>query len=115
MSRVSVSASIERMTQPHSASPLVLSVAGEIRAWAARKGYSQQKVADVLGISQTAVSRLFRGKVAADVADLEALAAEWGVPVTEFLARPTEGERARSRCTPLRLALLPSSSLTLAA
>lgn len=63
-------------------------VAEEVRAMAARRRYSQTRVAQVLGCSQAAVSRLFRGEVPFDVVELDALAREWDVPITVFLGVP---------------------------
>lgn len=62
-------------------------VAEEVRSMAARKRYSQTKVAAVLGCSQAAVSRMFRGAVPFDVNELDALAREWNVPITDFFPK----------------------------
>lgn len=59
-------------------------VAEEVRALAARRQYSQTRIAHVLGCSQAAVSRMMRGEVPFDVVELDALAAEWDVPITAF-------------------------------
>lgn len=62
-------------------------VAEEVRSMAARRRYSQTRIASVLGCSQASVSRLFRGEVAFDVPGLEKLAHEWDVPITSFFGR----------------------------
>ncbi len=59
-------------------------MAEEVRAWAARRRYTQTRVAGVLSCSQAAVSRKYRGDVPFDVDELERLAKEWDLPITAF-------------------------------
>lgn len=61
-------------------------VAGEVRAALAREGKPQRFVAEVLCLSQPAVSRRMRGEVPFDVAELHKLADVLGVPVGDFVA-----------------------------
>jgi transcriptional regulator with XRE-family HTH domain len=75
-------------------------VAEEVRAVAARRRYSQVRVARVLGCSQAAVSRKFSGQVPFDVDELLRLAAEWAVPVTDFFPATLDGGRMRAFLSP---------------
>lgn len=60
-------------------------VADEVRAAMARKRVSQTKLADILGISQAAVSRRLTGEVAFDVNELSVLAGALDVSLATLL------------------------------
>lgn len=87
-----------------------LVVAGNVRALMARRGVSQQRVAAVLDLSQTAVSKRLRGVTPWDVNEMGTLADAFGVRVHEVAkvhARDLEGDelrivgkRGRSRLVP---------------
>ncbi len=62
-----------------------LLVAGNVRALMARRGVSQHQVADVLGLSQTAVSKRLRGVTPWDVNEMGTLAEAFGVPIAVLL------------------------------
>lgn len=64
-------------------------VAAEVRAEIARQSRRQQEVADLLGLSQTAVSRRLRGVTDFEVGELLKVAAFLRVPVTQFLPAQT--------------------------
>lgn len=61
-------------------------VAAEVRVALAREGRPQRYVAEVLGLSQPAVSRRMRAEVPFDVAELAKLADALGIPVATFMA-----------------------------
>jgi transcriptional regulator with XRE-family HTH domain len=82
------------MTQQERAEEMRDEVAAEVRAMAARKGYRQVRVAQIIGESQSTVSRLLSGQRPFDIDHLSALAAEWDVPITELIpsrATPDQG------------------------
>lgn len=62
-----------------------LVVAGNVRALMARRGVNQQRIAQVLGLSQTAVSKRLRGVTPWDVNEMGTLADAFGVPITALL------------------------------
>lgn len=64
--------------------PLKDRVAGEIRAYMARRNISQSKLAPILGWSQQYLSRRLTGAVPFDVSDLDQLARVFEVPVEHF-------------------------------
>ncbi len=72
-------------------------VAAEVRAWAARRQYTQTRVAHVLGCSQAAVSRKYRGEVPFDVDELERLAAEWDLSIAAFFGSPAQADGSYRR------------------
>jgi transcriptional regulator with XRE-family HTH domain len=61
-------------------------VAAEVRAALARQGKRQRYAAEVLGISQQAMSRRMNGEIPFDVAELHKLADALAVPVETFMA-----------------------------
>lgn len=67
--------------------PLTISnrVTAEVRAEAARRGATQEEVAQILGISQTQVSRRFTGQIDFAVGELVRLAEAWEIPFTRLL------------------------------
>jgi len=67
---------------------LKLSVAGEVRAYLARRQITGQQAAKQLGWNQAYLQRRLAGKVAFDVTDLAALAAFLQVPVISFFSAP---------------------------
>lgn len=60
-------------------------VTAEVKAEAARQGATQEEIAQILGISQTQVSRRFTGQIDFAVDELYALAAAWSVPFSRLL------------------------------
>lgn len=82
-------------------------VAEEVRAHAARRQWSQTRVAEVLDKSQATISRKFSGRLAFDIDELAALAAAWDLPVSAFLPdrtpASTQADRRQEQVpTPLR-------------
>ena len=65
-----------------------LVVAGEVRAWLARRQRSGRSVAQELGWTEIYLNRRIRGLVPFDVTDLGQLANLLDVPVTVFFERP---------------------------
>ena len=63
-------------------------IANMVRGVATEKRYGQQNVANVLGISRSAVSERYTGKVPFGAHELLALSDEFGVPVTRFFPQP---------------------------
>jgi len=59
-------------------------VAANVRAEVARQDLSQQAVAELLGISQGAVSRRLAGRVDFSASELDTLARSMGIPVARF-------------------------------
>jgi hypothetical protein len=53
-----------------------------------RQRASQRQVGEILGKSQPQISARLWGEIAFNTAELDALAAAWGVPVTTFLPVP---------------------------
>lgn len=62
-----------------------LVVSGNVRALMARRGVSQMRLAAVLNLSQTAVSKRLRGVTPWDVNEMGTLAEAFGVPITDLL------------------------------
>ena len=75
-------------------SVLVDDVAGEVRAWMARRQRSGANVARELGWTEVYLSRRLLGRVPFDVADLEALAVLLEVPASVFFEVPGGLRRA---------------------
>lgn len=61
-------------------------VSANVRAEIARHDLSQQHVAEVLGISQGAVSRRLAGRVDFSASELDVLARSMGIPVSRFFS-----------------------------
>lgn len=68
---------------------ITASVAAEVRAEMGRQRVSQRRIAEVIGLSQQAVSRRLSGEVPFDVAELGRIAAELGVLADVFLRNST--------------------------
>jgi transcriptional regulator with XRE-family HTH domain len=84
-------------------------IAGEVRAWLARRQLSGRAVAQNLGMTEIYLNRRLRGVVPFNVTDLTAIARMIGVPVTAFFEVPESGEtilgfRKSSSSTPLAAA-----------
>ncbi|NOW02114.1 helix-turn-helix transcriptional regulator [Isoptericola chiayiensis] len=74
---------------------LALVVAGAVRLEAARRGLSQQQLATELGLSRTAVSARFRGRVAWSLDEVGLLAQLFGCRVVELVTEaPTPAGRS---------------------
>ena len=56
--------------------------------WRSKKGLSQEQVANILGVNKSTVHRWEMGKRAVDLADLERLAAIYGVDPVALLMAP---------------------------
>jgi transcriptional regulator with XRE-family HTH domain len=69
-------------------------VAGEVRAWLARRKRSGRSAAAELGWTEPYLSRRLTGSVPFDVADLSALADLVGVPVETFFQVPSDNGAA---------------------
>ncbi|WP_223908406.1 helix-turn-helix domain-containing protein [Actinomyces capricornis] len=67
-------------------------VAGNIRLEAARVGVSQAEIAKILGLSRSAVSLRYRGRVEWGITEVELVAWYLNLPVTDLLQK-----RARPR------------------
>lgn len=61
-------------------------VAGNVRAEAARAGLTQGRLAEILGVSQQAVSDRLRGRTPLSVDDLVRLSDAMDVPLAQFLS-----------------------------
>lgn len=78
-------------------------VAGEVRAWMARRQFTGRSVAQQLGWSEIALSRRLTGKVAFDVAELMKIASLLDVHVSAFFEAPTGlGVRKQDNRPPIR-------------
>lgn len=60
-------------------------VTAEVRAEAARQNATQDDIAQILGISQTQVSRRFTGQIDFGIDELVKLAEAWRVPFSRLL------------------------------
>lgn len=60
-------------------------VGGNVRALLAVRKVSQVQLAEILGVTQSAVSKRLRGVTPFDTNDLEAIATAFGVPPMELL------------------------------
>jgi len=67
------------------ATPLADFVAAEVRAEMARQRFTQQMLADAIGISRAWIQRRLTGEVPWDVAELERIAETLGKPVSHFM------------------------------
>lgn len=63
-------------------------VATEVRAEMGRQRATQRQVGEILGKSQPQISLRLLGELPFNTAELDTLAAAWGVPVTTFLPAP---------------------------
>ncbi|WP_276469495.1 helix-turn-helix domain-containing protein [Micromonospora tulbaghiae] len=63
-------------------------VASSVRAEMARQRWTQQRVADAVGMSQQALSARLRGVRPFDTSELERIAGALNVPVSSFLPTP---------------------------
>ena len=70
-------------------------VAGNVRLEAARVGVSQADLAQIPGMSRSAVSLRYTGKVAWRVDELERVAWYLNFPVTDLLEKPKKARRIR--------------------
>ncbi|MDO5720985.1 MAG: helix-turn-helix transcriptional regulator [Actinomycetaceae bacterium] len=68
--------------------PLTEIVAANIRAEAARQGYSQSSLARALGMSQTQVTLRWNGKREWRINELDEVAGLLGVPAAALLEKP---------------------------
>ena len=73
--------------------PLRTAVAAEVRALMGRYNVNQTKLADVLGVTQTQVSKRLRGLIPFDVDELDVMAGYFRVSVTELVGGPTNSPR----------------------
>jgi transcriptional regulator with XRE-family HTH domain len=69
-------------------------VADNVRAEAARARFTQGRIAELLGVSQQAVSDRMKGRTPFTVDELALLADEFGVPLTRFLPGHHNGNAA---------------------
>lgn len=69
----------------HDSTPTLV-VAGNVRALMARRGVSQQRLAEVLGLSQSAISKRLRGLTPWDVNEMGTIATAFEVPIGSLLA-----------------------------
>jgi transcriptional regulator with XRE-family HTH domain len=69
-------------------SPLSATVSAEVRAWMARRGLSQEALAERLGISRQALSARLTGRTQWTVDDLAAAAHALNVPIADLLSAP---------------------------
>jgi transcriptional regulator with XRE-family HTH domain len=63
--------------------------AGEIRAEMARQGLTQRELAARLGWNRMSLSRRLSGGMPLSLDDIEGIAAELGVSVTQFIDTPS--------------------------
>lgn len=80
-------------------------VASEVRALMGRHRTSQTKLAKVLGVSQSALSRRLTGDLAFDTDDIFALARYFDVRLSALLPEPAEVAKVEDRATGLLLRL----------
>lgn len=73
--------------------PLRTAVAAEVRALMGRYNVNQTKLADVLGVTQTQVSKRLRGLIPFDVDELDVMAGYFRVSVTELVGGPANSPR----------------------
>jgi len=71
-------------------------VAGNVRLEAARVGVTQADLAQILGMSRSAVSLRYTGRVAWRIDELERVAWYLNFPVTDLLEKPKKAHRIRS-------------------
>ena len=71
-------------------------VAGNVRLEAARVGVTQADLAQILGMSHSAVSLRYTGRVAWRIDELELVAWYLNFPVTDLLEKPKKAHRMRS-------------------
>ena len=95
-------------TQDYASKPYD-AVAGEVRAWLARRQISGRSAAQQLGMTEIYLNRRLRGIVPFNVIDLGALANLLDVPITVFFDSPDraitgEGSRNLRFSTPARAA-----------
>lgn len=63
-------------------------IADKVRGVAAEKRYSQQRVAEVLGISRTSVVERYNGRIAFSGPELLTLSIAMGLPISRFFPDP---------------------------
>jgi len=73
--------------------PLRTAVAAEVRALMGRYNVNQTKLADVLGVTQTQVSKRLRGLIPFDVDELDVMAGYFHVSVTELVGGAANSPR----------------------
>lgn len=86
------------MNQPENSS--ATAIAGEVRAWLARRGITGHQAAIELGWTQPYMSRRLSGRVVFNVTDLVSIANLLEVPVTEFFQFPAYEVRRPGSCPP---------------
>jgi len=67
-------------------------IADRVRGVAAEARYTQQRIADTLGLSRASVVERINGRVPFTAAEIQTLASAMDVPVLRFF--PEHGERA---------------------
>jgi transcriptional regulator with XRE-family HTH domain len=99
------------MELEHHSAEAYQAIAGEVRAWLARRQLSGRSVAQQLGMTEIYLNRRLRGAVPFNVVDLTAIARLLDVPVTVFFDVP-EGARTimRVRTTPSRAPILAAAA-----
>lgn len=78
------------MTTP----PLGTAVSREVRAEMARQRVTQERLADLVGLSAGQVSRRLSGRIPLTLQDLDLFAAALSLPPVELVRRAREGEAA---------------------
>lgn len=63
-------------------------VAGEVRAWMARRQMTQDQLAAAMGVSQAYISRRLGARTAFDMDDMEGISRVLRVPVTHLMSGP---------------------------
>jgi transcriptional regulator with XRE-family HTH domain len=86
-------------------------VAGEVRAWLARKQVSGRSAAQKLGMTEIYLNRRLRGVVPFNVVDLAALARLLDIPMTAFFDTPEALRMGQGfRTTPSRTPILAAAA-----
>jgi transcriptional regulator with XRE-family HTH domain len=78
------------MEMPYPSDDVTKLVADEVRALAARRRTTQVGLADVIGLSQAAVSRRLRGEIPFTVDELAKVATHFEVPLGSLLPEQPE-------------------------
>lgn len=81
------------VTKDNTIAVVNMRIAGEVRAWVARRGLTQGWLAEVLGISQSVVSKRLRGVLPFSAAELFIIASALGLSLVELLGDDLVNEK----------------------
>lgn len=76
------------------ADPVRRQIGQNVKAELIRLGFAQDRLAEILGVTQPQISRRLAGTIGFEAAELVRIAAELGIPVARLVETPTAASAA---------------------